>query len=344
MKTSKKIAAVAEIKNSYLMWVGAEHYAAIKDYSDEAVAHGISKRMPTVEMAMKLVEPGSVVFLAHDEGEYKDCGDCQGPMECVECRKTKTEIKRLETERDDLAAQAEALAETDAKASAKLLARSLRVGKSIDEAKKAQKACELCKGKGALIGGTGGYVKLKAATDGPPSRVEVKWDYRRYNYWLHQPKVWTPDGLVTGVHMCATCGGTGRLPEGKVFGLFIPSGIEWIVPAGADETLKAEMKARGFKLVPEKTLKTEARRGCGKRKPGGVYVVTKPAAGADKAEAILSELVDKGVVKPEGVEVSGSFVRFLSPVPIEAKRFRGMKRWSLDPAAEREAEMILEAM
>lgn len=337
-----KITSASEIKTSYLMWVGAEHYAAIKDYSDEAVSHGISKRMPTTEMALKLVEPGSVVFLAHDEGEYKECSACFGEIECGECRKFETEIGRLTTERADLEQAAEELAESgeDSKKATKLLAKVLRLGKDIAEAKALKAACEACDGKGSMKGGTGGHVVVKGEGE-----ATAKWDYRRYNYWLHQPKVWSPEGKVASVSMCSTCGGTGRLPEGKVFGLFLPSDIEWIAPADADEKVKAEMAARGFKLVPERLVKDEPRRGCGKRKAGGVYVVTKPSAkAADKAEAVLSELMEKGVIKPEGAEVSGSFIRFLAPVPIEAKRFRGLKRWSLDPTAEREAEMILDAM
>lgn len=319
-----------EILNSYLMWVGAEHYADIKTYADEAVAHGISKRMPTVEMATKLAEPGSVVFLAHDEGEYKDCRACHGEMECGECRKLDGKIEAAKEELKAL--REEELAEGESPALAKKLA---RLKASVKEIAKEMKGCKLCKGTGTHKGGTGGLVCVN----------DDAWDYRRYNYWLHQPKKWSPAGKLVEEHMCEKCGGTGRLPEGKVFGLFLPSDVEWIVPEGTPEKVKAEMKKRGFKLVPEKVLVKEPRRGCGKRRPGGVYITTKPDGDLDaKGEAILAELIESGAVVAEGVEVSGSFVRFIEPVAIDSKRFRGVKRWSLDPKAEREAEMILDAM
>jgi hypothetical protein len=48
-KTTKTTAAPAPestIKNAWLIWVGSEHYAGISDWSDEAIALGISKRLP----------------------------------------------------------------------------------------------------------------------------------------------------------------------------------------------------------------------------------------------------------------------------------------------------------
>jgi hypothetical protein len=140
------------------------------------------------------------------------------------------------------------------------------------------------------------------------------------------------------------CGGTGRLPNGKVFGMFLPSQIEWIVPADADAELRAEMEKRGFKFVDVATVEAEPKRGCGKRHPGGVYVVTKPTDAGERAEAILKELVESGAIKAEGAEVNGNFIRFVNPVEVDCKRFRGLKRWSLSPKAEAEAEMILEAV
>lgn len=326
-KPTKAVAKAKEIAQSFLMWVGAEHYTDIKSYSDEAIAYGISKRIPTVEMAKTLAEPGSVVFLAHDEGEYKDCSACYGEMECGECRKRNAEALAVAEEINDLRD-----GDTTVKGVPERIARLSKKWKAL---KAENKKCAECKGKSVVNGGTGGFVTV----DGE------EWDYRKYNYWLHQPKKWTPVGKKVKEHMCETCGGTGRLPEGKVFGLFLPTDLEWIVPADADAKVIAEMKARGFKLVPEKVLVTEPRRGCGKRKPGGVYVTTKADSDLDKkGAAILAELIESGVVTAEGVEVSGAFVRFVTPVPIEAKRFRGVKRWSLNPAAEREAAMIMEAM
>ena len=73
-------------------------------------------------------------------------------------------------------------------------------------------------------------------------------------------------------------------------------------------------------------------------------MVTKPTDAGERAEAILKELVESGAIKAEGAEVNGNFIRFVNPVEIDCKRFRGLKRWSLSPKAEAEAEMILEAV
>lgn len=332
MKTKTEIKTTSEIKNSYLMWVGAEHYEKIGDYTDEAVVQGISKRMPNVETAQKLMEPGTVVFLAHDEHDYRECPDCLAKIECPDCRKRDAEMARLDE-------QMETLTETSpSKVTPEDVA---RVEKSMAKTREKIAAleaendvCRTCAGAGTLKAGSGGTVEV----DGEP------WDYRKYNYWLHQPKSWLPTDHKISATMCERCGGTGRLPNGKVFGLFLPSQIEWIVPAGADEALKAEMAKRGFKLVDAATVEAEPKRGCGKRHPGGVYVVTKPTDEGERAEALLAEMVENGMVKAEGAEVKGNFIRFVNPVEIDAKRFRGLKRWSLSPKAEAEAEMILEAV
>jgi len=59
---------------------------------------------------------------------------------------------------------------------------------------------------------------------------------------------------------------------------------------------------------------------------------------------VLAELVAKGLVKPEATEISGSFIRFIEPIEVDVKRFRGIKSWSLNPDVEDAAEDILEAL
>ena len=141
---------------------------------------------------------------------------------------------------------------------------------------------------------------------------------------------------------------------GRVFGLFLPKRIEFIEPEGE------EAEERSWcKTVKAEVLKTESRRGCGKRVEGGYYAVTDPEAESEDgglAAETLEELMKKmerkrdaagaeSTTEDSGVEVRGDFLSFLSPVPIPGtKRFRGIKRWSLDPDAEDEAEMILEAV
>lgn len=73
------------IKQTYLMWVGSESYPHIKDYVDEAQARGVSKRLPNKALAQAMLEPGTLVFLAHDEGEHEDCQACMGIVGCSAC-------------------------------------------------------------------------------------------------------------------------------------------------------------------------------------------------------------------------------------------------------------------
>lgn len=312
-----------EIKNTYLMWVGAQHYATIKDYSEEAVSRGISKRIPNPEVGLKLLESGTVIFLAHDEGEYDECPSCVGECECPECRKNDQELadaeERLEEGRKTGTA-AHHLKRTEDK---------------VERLQKAIAECPICGGKKTANLGTGGEVTVNG----------TRWDYRRYTYWLHQPKAWKPiDNQVVGEVQCERCGGTGRLPKGKLFGMFLPAAVEYILKPEDTKAMEAEVKARGIETVKTSVVTTEARRGCGKRIPGGFYVVTRTERTEPKLQEVIDEMVANGIVKPEAVEINGNFARFLAPVDITEKRFRGLKRWNPEPEAVEEAEMIGDAM
>jgi len=322
---------MSQITNSYLMWIGQEHYGSIESYTDEALALGVSKRLPNVATAAALMEPGTVIFVAHDEGEYSECPDCVGVIENPERRKLQNEIDRIGAESDKLIDALQAATDADE------VTEKARLQKLLDN--RARKTTELQAQYDAepetIEAGTGGHITLK---DGSI------WDHRKYNYWLHQPKRFSIKN-VADTSMCATCGGTGRLPQGKVFGMFIPSAIEYILKPEDDEQVRKDMAAAGFRLVEVTAAEAEHKRGCGKRKPGGVYAVTdKGEVTAEAAKAAVKDLVDSGKLQPEAVELNGNFARFLVPVDIDCKRFRGLKKWSLDPRAEAEAEMILDAM
>lgn len=48
-KATKKARAKkpeSSIQHAWLIWVGSEHYKGITDWTDEAIALGISKRLP----------------------------------------------------------------------------------------------------------------------------------------------------------------------------------------------------------------------------------------------------------------------------------------------------------
>jgi hypothetical protein len=318
--TAKKSAAkkpAAKLDNTYMMWVGSEHYPTIGDWVKEAEELGVSKRLPNEHVARALMADGTAVFIAHDEGKHAECTECSGVVACGECRKRTVEA-------DKLRARATEMRKGEGPEAAKLLTKADLVETQAVELEDQNGACEVCLGAGSIEGGTGGKVVFE---DGEA------WDYRQYNYWLHQPKVWTPEakGGLSEIARCECCGGTGRLPLGVVFGLFLPQAIEVIV--GGEGSPEAEAaKAAGFAPVTTATVATERKRGCGKRKPGGVYVVTK-AEGDAKAKDAVDALRKAGIDRE--VEVKGNFIRFIEPIEIHgAKRFRGLGRVELAALAE----------
>jgi hypothetical protein len=326
---------------------------------------GISKRLPNAAVAEKMIEPNTVVFVAHDEGEYHECPDCVGLIECPECRKRDEKILRLKIEREDYCETEDMLTkkidrlEMDLanaeERDADLTALEEKIKELKTKAKRAATAtekrsvkihnliadnmnCGDCDGEGTMSGGTGGKVVF--------GNDEV-WEYRKYNYWLHLPKKWTAekeDGIALE-EMCPSCGGTGRLPNGRIFGLFLPSATEYVLKPEDDEALKNEIETKGIWTVDGTVVESEKKRGCGKRKAGGFYAITDPKkATADVTLEKVKEMIDAGLLSYEEVNITGNFVEFLSPVEIASKRFRGIKRWSLDPEAEEEAEMALEGL
>jgi hypothetical protein len=333
-KTTKTTAAPAPestIKNAWLIWVGSEHYAGISDWSDEAIALGISKRLPNAAMARSLLAPGTVVFVAHDEGETTPCPACPGEIQCPDCRKRTNEMAGLRKSIDALLKAFKGDFDTEAP-------RALQRSKELRErdANALLKECEECKvcdGKGKYKASTGGHVEL---VDG------AVWDYRTYNYWLHQPKKFHVETSVASKEMCETCGGTGELPDAKIFGMFMPERAEYI--ATGEESAEELKKMKGFKIVKPTSLAEEAKRKCGVRKPGGVYVVT--SSDAEEGGRLLDDAVKAGLVKTAGASVHGNFLRFTNPVTVAEKRFRGLKRIDLGAVREAaaQAEMITDAL
>lgn len=321
-----------EIKNSYLIWIGSEHYPGITDWHEEAVTHGISKRLPGASIGAKLMEPGTVIFVAHDEGEFTDCEHCLRLIDCPECRKATQEVERLQAEIEKFVKRYDDMDDFNTNASGShkrsVAIRSDKVEKLLEDAN----SCNLCGGTGKLEAGSGGVVNLNDGTT---------MDYRTYNYWLHQPGKFDPETVVDR-DMCVHCGGTGKLPCSKIFGMFVPDDIEYILTGDESEAVLAKVKR--FTRLDAKAVKAEAKRGCGYRKAGGTYVVTSADSDPAKAKEALAKLVKAGLITPEATEIHGSFVRFVEPIEVEVKRFRGIKSWSLDPVAEEAADDVMEAM
>jgi hypothetical protein len=324
------------ISSAYLMWVGSDSYPDIRSWADEARGMGVSKRLPSPEVGKALMRPGVAIFVAHDEGESTDCAHCGGSIECPDCRKRAVERERLATAvaavmtaHEKKGGTPETLPTGDA---AFIRVREARLAKldSLDA------ACALCRGEAVVTAGTGGYVTFE---DGSV------WDYRRFNYWLHQPHRFTPDDVLDRV-MCEECGGTGEMPNGRVFGLFVPDRIEYIVAGDEDEEKMGRVD--GLEMVERSVVVTEKKRKCGTRSAGGTYAVTSSEPdGSPTARRAVQELVEKGLLKPEEANLHGSFVEFTCPIPIVNKRFRGVKSVDLSflgHALSDEVEMLLEAI
>jgi len=195
--------------------------------------------------------------------------------------------------------------------------------------------CECCAGTGKVNVGTGGM----GVVDGEVLDFTTLWGRKKH------PKKYDLADKEIEEHPCPTCGGFGKLPKGRVMGMFIPDGVEYVLRPEDTEEAKKALEEKGIKTLTMGEVARELKRGCGYRKPGGVYLVTRTKGKPSKTlKDVIEALVKAGKVQPDGVDVKGSFVTFVNPVEIHGvKRFRGMKRWSMDPAAEGEAELILDA-
>jgi hypothetical protein len=338
--------------NTYLMWIGSESYETIDEWIKEAEEQGVSKRLPNVNVGMSMKNSNSVVFVAHDEGEWRDCPDCTGTIENPEYRvlsekiaKLKNECKRFEKEHEKIGNKwgrrfishdwddfTKSKAEEDRKIADRLLRKIVKREKAIVSLKE-----ELDEHDFTIESGTGGKVEVINLSTGMTEMM----DYRKYDYWHRQPKKFNKRWIVVGRERCKTCGGKGQLPEGRIFGLFVPTDIEYVLREEDNEEIKKIMDKRGFRLVDSTELSVEKERKCGYRKKGGVYAVAKTSA-----DGTLEELVKIKKIKPKGVEIKGDFIKYLNPVEIDEKRFRGVKRWDMDGNSEVEEEtmMILDAL
>ena len=298
----------AELK-PYLAWIGARYYPDFETFAKEAEDQGVSKRVPNLAIGKALMEEGVVVFLAHDGGEKIWCPDCSVTRPCEPCGGT-GQITPAGTRALPFAAVPE--------------------------------ACAACEGKGVATFGTGGQVLLPS---GKTLDYIEYWGRRKHP--RKYPELVPAEGLPEpDFHRCETCGGLGTVPLGFIHGMFIPQGLEYILRPGDEEVVKEKVEKAGARALTMVEVGGERARGCGYRKPGGTYLITKTVGRTSEAvEKAVEELVAKGMIEPEGAEVKGNFVRFINPVPITgAKRFRGIKKWSMDPEVEAEAGMILEAM
>lgn len=301
---------------TYLMWIGSKHYQTIEDFREEARKRGVSKRIPNLEMAKFIVGEKSMIFLAHDEGETHDCPDCMANIECPECRKDDKEIHLLQEEIEDLLDSIDDDSSEKDRRRVHLFA-SKRM-KKIETYRERKNECS-CKNN-KTVGGSGGLVTFGNGK---------KWDYRKYNYWLHQPEKWTPEkmGGVVKKEICQSCGGTGIISDAKIFGLFLPDRVEYIANTDDDKKKKKEIEKQKVRFITQRELSQEILRECGERVEGGSYLVSDDT---ERTRALIRELQRKQIIKRKEVKVYGGFIEFNEPVEMELKRFRGLKKWSPD--------------
>jgi hypothetical protein len=317
-----------KIQHSYLMWVGAEQYDTIRDYVQEVRELGVSKRLPGIGMANALAEPGSIVFVAHDDGEAYSCDVCLGQVECSECRIGEQKIAKWKREAE---AVRKRYANDDEVPRGKERIVEIREAR-IAKVREAMAQCELCGGDGKYECGTGGHVVRK---DGS------KMDYRAYNYWMRQPAKFD-DSEIASRHMCAECSGTGKKPAAVVFGAFVPT-IEVVVSGREIDVVKE--KIADFDQVSLSKVAKEAERRPSKRRAlelskrqPGYYAVAGAGKASKRAQSVAMALTAARAVKGE-IEVIGDVVLFSKPVKVDEKRFRGVKRFGLLPVEEIRAEM-----
>lgn len=199
--------------------------------------------------------------------------------------------------------------------------------------------CEACDSFGGTVEV---LVSAERAEKKKPERQS--WGYQDFVKLKRQPAKFEQDIVsFEDPVICSKCSGLGRRSNGFLFGMFIADAVEYILAEGDDEAFKAIVEERGVRTVTAEALAAERKRGCGKRKPGGFYLVTSSSPTRVDMKALVKDLVEKGKIDPEA-EVHGCFARFVNTIPYDGIRFCGVKKWAVDPAAEDEAVMILEAM
>ncbi len=291
----------AVIRRAWLMWVGESHYKTFDDFATEALSQGVSKRVPNVMIARELLSPGSVVFLAHDDGVKDPCPECMETFACPDCTRV-----------------------ADAPAGQILRGRGSK-RRAVD--------CARCRGEGQVTEGTGGtvYVNRRRVT------------FKSYVGKLRHGLIGDDDKIRIATQ-CEACSATGSTPRGRIRGLFVPQGSEYILRTADRAIAIGKLVEAEIGIVSPGALLREPMRECGRRQRGGFYVVTQPGGSARRSRAAVDDLVARGIVKPGAVEVHGAFATFVRPVPTAVKRFRGIKEIVLTGSAKAQARHILQAM
>lgn len=332
---------------TYLMWIGSDNYTDINTWVKEVEELGVSKRLPNMSVASAIIDDDPVVFVAHDEGNWEDCDCCLGIVENPDWRKKTTQWENVNVELcalEDEKYALEAILENEP--SNLVESKRLVAVKRLISRRKATLVIiedDMSSIDETIEGGTGGSVVV-VDEEGDEEKI----DYRKFDYWHHQPEKFQSMWTVKEKTICKACGGKGRMPVAMVFGLFVPTDVEYVLKDEDTKEVEKEMKSKGYGIVTTKQLAKEVPRKCGYRHKGGVYVVSSNNVDKRKqVKKLVKEMVSAGIVEPDGCEIKGNFIKFIKPVVVDnLKRFRGIKRWDIAdiPAVRGEAEMIMDAL
>lgn len=127
--------------------------------------------------------------------------------------------------------------------------------------------CPRCKGLGTVEKATGGY----AVVDG------VRWDYCKYIKLRRQSwhEFWKEEHTIGDTSPCRVCGGKGRIPIGQIFGCFVPEGIVYVEPKGANDKFIKSFTCldAGISVISLDDAQKYEKRLCGWKQPGAFYAV-----------------------------------------------------------------------
>jgi hypothetical protein len=73
------------IGRTYLQWVGTSSFATVDAFVADVMEHGVCKKLPNRNVAMECAKPGTLIFLAHDRGQLKECLACAELVVCPTC-------------------------------------------------------------------------------------------------------------------------------------------------------------------------------------------------------------------------------------------------------------------
>ena len=336
----------------YLRWIGRTQYPQIKDFWDEADKRGrVSLGLPSQGQAKGFSTIDTVCYLAHaGKDDFRECQECLMEIPCSECRTRRREMNRC----------------TQTLRSPKAVARA------IDALEQAAGECELCDGEMVYVGGSGGTVRHRNAS----GRVDSLITWRDRGYWMplggfatrstpagvrfYSQRDWkgsckapfVPDVLYDE-ERCEACHGLGRLPVLSVFGVLVPTGVEYIdfksdweknrtmthrlptLPPGTPPrvfkrvlSLAVKHQVEGFKLcirarVPITQLR-DMRLATFKQQrtwlTTAYRLIGEGDAHNDRVTRVMHDMGMTG-------QVSGSVARFDKPLRICTPRFRYIRRW-----------------